>query len=237
MVVAWAALALGLGLLTRIDRRTTPAFLIGGTVLLMFGLVETLSKIAPPARLFVRSGVTIDHPLLWSSATVTLGIIIIDLVVGYYLAREWLWSPVIALLAGSLTVYLLSIGLVDEFQGRILGPRALEELQKQAQVGISILWAVIGVAVFIVGINRGSPAARLFGLALLTLTTAKVFVYDLASLDAAYRVLSFIGLGLLLLLGAYAYQHFTPSDDVHKGSHRLNDWIRKHRPGSGQPAG
>jgi uncharacterized membrane protein len=33
-----------------------------------------------------------------------------------------------------------------------------------------------------------------------------VFLYDLASLDEIYRVLSFIALGLLLLAAAFAYQ-------------------------------
>ena len=47
---------------------------------------------------------------------------------------------------------------------------------------------------------------RWFGLGLLALATAKVFLYDLASLDAVYRVMSFIVLGILLLLSAYAYR-------------------------------
>lgn len=81
-------------------------------------------------------------------------------------------------------------GLVDEFQRRVGGETALEELQKQAQAALSILWAVLGGAVFIAGIARRVAAGRLFGLALLGLATAKVFIADLASLDAAYRVLS-----------------------------------------------
>jgi uncharacterized membrane protein len=49
---------------------------------------------------------------------------------------------------------------------------------------------------------------RLFGLGLLGIATAKVFVYDLSSLDASYRVLSLIGLGLLLLASSYLYLRF-----------------------------
>jgi uncharacterized membrane protein len=50
------------------------------------------------------------------------------------------------------------------------------------------------------------PDARISGLALLTLVTAKVFVIDLAALDVAYRVLSFVALGVLLLGAAYLYR-------------------------------
>jgi uncharacterized membrane protein len=39
---------------------------------------------------------------------------------------------------------------------------------------------------------------------------AKVFLYDLAALTSVYRVASFIGLGLLLLLAAFAYQRLRP---------------------------
>jgi uncharacterized membrane protein len=57
----------------------------------------------------------------------------------------------------------------------------------------------VGGALFAVGLLRDVAAARLFGLGLLGLATLKVFVVDLAELDVAYRVLSFIGLGLVLL--------------------------------------
>jgi uncharacterized membrane protein len=95
-------------------------------------------------------------------------------------------------------------------QRQVGGQTALEELQKRAQTGLSILWAVLGGAILIVGITRRVMPERLFALALLALATAKVFIVDLASLDAAYRVLSFIGLGILLLASSWAYQHWMP---------------------------
>ncbi|HEY5434673.1 MAG TPA: hypothetical protein VIK13_05530, partial [Candidatus Limnocylindrales bacterium] len=44
-----------------------------------------------------------------------------------------------------------------------------------------------------------------FGLGLLGLATAKVFFVDLAALDVAYRVLSLVALGVLLLVSAAVY--------------------------------
>ena len=38
----------------------------------------------------------------------------------------------------------------------------------------------------------------------------KVFLYDLAALTSVYRVASFIGVGLLLLVAAFAYQRLRP---------------------------
>ena len=43
-------------------------------------------------------------------------------------------------------------------------------------------------------------------LALLGLTTLKVFLLDLSALDRAYRIVSFIVLGAILLAVSYLYQ-------------------------------
>jgi len=51
---------------------------------------------------------------------------------------------------------------------------------------------------------------RTAALALLLVAVAKVFLFDLATLTAGYRVVSFIVLGLLLLAGAFAYQRLRP---------------------------
>ena len=45
---------------------------------------------------------------------------------------------------------------------------------------------------------------------LLGVTIAKVFLYDMASLESMARVGSLIGLGMLLLCGAFAWQRVRP---------------------------
>jgi uncharacterized membrane protein len=51
---------------------------------------------------------------------------------------------------------------------------------------------------------------RIGALGLLGLTAAKVFLFDLATLDAGYRIGSFIAVGILLLLGSFAYARLRP---------------------------
>ena len=58
---------------------------------------------------------------------------------------------------------------------------------------------------------RDRRELRLGALALLTVTLAKVGLYDLASLDSMYRVASFVALGALLLLGAFAWGRLRPT--------------------------
>jgi len=122
------------------------------------------------------------------------------------------------IVAGSLVVYLLSIGVVDHFQAQV-GDVGLDSLQKRAQVALSILWAVLGGVVFAAGIAWLRRPLRIYGLALLGLATAKVFIYDMASLDTSYRVLSLIGLGVLLLLSSYLYQRFVAPLDRDDSDH------------------
>jgi hypothetical protein len=212
MVVTWAALALLLGILARqfpstINERI---WLSLGAALLTFGAFHTLTDIAPLSRLTVDAVSGIDHPLYWSGATAALGALALVLAAGFAQYRDRKNVYIAAAIAAVLIIYLLSVGIVDEFQRQVGGERALEELQKQAQVGLSILWSVLGGVGFVAGILWFGHRVRLFSLALLGLATIKVFVVDLASLDAAYRVLSFIGLGILLLASSFAYQRLTP---------------------------
>jgi uncharacterized membrane protein len=209
-VVGWSTLALVLGLFPKRDAEGARAYLAAATPLLALGLAVALLGVAPPDRLFVNARLQIDHPLLLSGATAALGALALVLAAGYWLYREHGRARWLALGAGVVAIYLLSVGVVDEFQSRVGGPTSIEDLQKQAQVALSILWAILGGGTFVTGVVRGVAAARIFGLSLLALTTTKVFLYDLASLDAAYRVLSFIGLGILLLVSAYVYQRMRP---------------------------
>jgi uncharacterized membrane protein len=66
----------------------------------------------------------------------------------------------------------------------------------------------LGAATFAVGVVRRRRVARRFGLGLLSLVTVKVFVVDLGSVDVAYRVLSFLGMGLVLLGSAFLAGRF-----------------------------
>lgn len=52
------------------------------------------------------------------------------------------------------------------------------------------------------------PIFRITGIVLLGFTILKVFLYDLSFLQDLYRIFSFVGLGVILLVASYAYQRF-----------------------------
>jgi hypothetical protein len=205
-VAVWAVLAVGAWGLQRRLRGTIRVYLATSALLLATGVAVTFGDIAPPTRLLVSGGAQIDHPFLWSDATLALGALSAAF---FVIARGMPGTPTggwLALGASVLGLYLVSIGIVDEFQRRVDGEVSVVELRRQSQVALSAVWAVLGGIAVAVGLVRTIAPLRWFGLGLLALATGKVFLYDLASLDAVYRVMSFIVLGILLLLSAYAYR-------------------------------
>jgi uncharacterized membrane protein len=70
----------------------------------------------------------------------------------------------------------------------------------------SALWMVYGSILMVVGFLRRSAFVRWLALLLVAATTVKVFVYDVSQLDRAYRIVSFIVLGILLLSISFVYQ-------------------------------
>lgn len=88
------------------------------------------------------------------------------------------------------------------------GPMAAGEADLARQVTLSIAWAAYAVALLVAGINRRYPLLRYLAILLLAVTIGKVFFVDLAQLDRVYRIVSVIGLGVLLLAASYLYQRF-----------------------------
>lgn len=101
--------------------------------------------------------------------------------------------------AAILAVYLPSVAIVELSGGG-------GEPGQTSQVLLSVFWAAVGLAGLVGGLRIGRRDLRIGGLSLLAVAAMKVVIYDLAELDEIFRVLSFIGLGLLLLAGAYAEQ-------------------------------
>jgi uncharacterized membrane protein len=70
----------------------------------------------------------------------------------------------------------------------------------------SALGMAYGAVLMMIGLLRRSALVRWQALILIAITIVKVFVYDVSELDRAYRILSFIVLGVLLLAISFVYQ-------------------------------
>lgn len=104
--------------------------------------------------------------------------------------------------------YLGSVAIID-----VVGNDPSGEGREIGQAWLSAFWAAAGLGAVVFGMARRSVNVRIGGLMLLALTIGKVWTYDLAELEELARALSFVALGLLLLVGAFAYQRFKPSEE------------------------
>jgi uncharacterized membrane protein len=216
VVLVWSAGAVATFALGRLLSRSVRVFTaayVAGSTLVVLALGEALATIAPPSRLVVNPEVVSSVVPIANEATVGLLGVALAIAVGALLIPTRLWSVetalgpprVWAVLAGfavaSTVTYLGSIAVVDLFASTVdpANREAARETATQAQVALTIAWVIAGAAAFAAGIVADVAAARVFGLGLLTLATLKLFLVDLAAVEVSYRVLSFIGVGAVLL--------------------------------------
>jgi uncharacterized membrane protein len=107
----------------------------------------------------------------------------------------------------------LSLEVADYYSWQMpRGRNAFENIVRSRAISIardfsySALWMGYGAVLMVIGFRRASAFVRWQALVLIAITTLKVFVYDTSQLDRIYRILSFIALGVLLLVISFAYQ-------------------------------
>ncbi|WP_252718811.1 DUF2339 domain-containing protein [Haloarcula sp. CBA1122] len=82
--------------------------------------------------------------------------------------------------------------------------------------GLSVAWAVLGLAFVGVGLALDARSRRLQGVVVLGLVTTKVFLYDTQGLDTLARTLSFLVLGGILLVASYAYARWQGEEPLRR---------------------
>ncbi len=92
-----------------------------------------------------------------------------------------------------------------------------ETYRMYAQFSYSALFMVFGAVLLTLGFSRNSAFLRWQALVLLALSIGKVFLVDVSELSQGYRILSFLGLGALLLGVSFVYQRDWLSLRVRKG--------------------
>jgi uncharacterized membrane protein len=204
-----AALVLGLGALARVS--LSPAFLVVTPIVAAILLARVLAIDDGLAR---ASGAwLVSRPLL-SRIAACLAVA----VAGAWLTRSdaspraRVLGRLMSAAGGLALLFVLSVDWT-RYQGAALSSalaagrrQAAAEISWRTQVGLSVLWTLYAAAALAWGFLRSAPVARYGALALFGLTAVKVFVVDLSAVRTAYRILSFLLLGVVLLLVSVAYQ-------------------------------
>jgi uncharacterized membrane protein len=77
----------------------------------------------------------------------------------------------------------------------------------------TIAWALFALGLLGAGIWKAQKAARYAAIALLGVALAKLFLHDLARLQALYRVGALMGVAIIAILASFAYQRFLPAHE------------------------
>lgn len=173
--------------------------------------------------------------------TTLCGLVVLMLVTLTHASPDLLWtrSHDLVLTIGSCTA--LAFALLVSTRGRVLellGPRGKPAItfavaaaatamwwgasitivhvfrpgSQEAQLALTTFWAALGLTLIPPGLARRVEWLHRTGAALLLIASAKVILVDTTSLDSALRVAAFIGVGLLLLGGGYAYVRLQKPD-------------------------
>ncbi len=105
------------------------------------------------------------------------------------------WSAVVNVAANVVALAGISRILLDAFGG----PAWNVAVPSSVQVAISLAWTVYATALFGLGLSRRSALLQRQGLVLLAITILKVFTTDLSNVDVAWRIVSFVVLGIVCM--------------------------------------
>jgi uncharacterized membrane protein len=72
-----------------------------------------------------------------------------------------------------------------------------------AQTAVSIFWAVLALSMMLMAARKSSRPVWLAGAVLLAVVVAKLFLVDLSRIGSIERIVSFVGVGLLMLIVGY----------------------------------
>ena len=107
--------------------------------------------------------------------------------------------------AGAALGALLLLLSVEVWQYLYHHPDLSGDADRWALAALSALWAVYAAVLLVIGFMKDLPFLRYGALALLGVTLGKVFLFDTANLEAIYRILGFLTLGAMLILGSLLY--------------------------------
>lgn len=211
--ILWAGMAVTAIGMARVASIGHPAFRASSLVLIGGAALVAAAIVAPPSRLVVGE-TAIDANTILQSLTALAAVI--GAAVPFASTEpdrgigRWMW-----VLVGVAFVYAVSVVVVDLVGQTMRAGVDLEEVQTRGQVALSLLWAFLGIVAFVLGLRTRRALLRQTGLVLLAVATIKVFAFDLAALDVAYRVISLVVLGLVLLASAWLWQRSQPKPPMH----------------------
>lgn len=205
ITLGWALEAMALcWLFGRLPHRGLPVF--AG---ILFALVGVRLLFNPEILEYQERGAPLFNWILY-----TYGIATLCCLIGQALLRRASGNRIIQQLANAIALnglllgfWLVNLEILDYFS---TGPYIAisDGSGYSVKLALSAGWGLYAIALLVTGVARDLKPLRYLSLAFLLLTVAKVFLYDLSELGGIFRVFSFLGLAVGLILVSLFYQRF-----------------------------
>ena len=114
------------------------------------------------------------------------------------------YSMMLTTMASLLVFFYATLSVRRLFKGEYIGFWA--GFEPWETYSYSALWLAMGVALLVAGVRLRSQVLRVASAALIVVSVAKVFLFDMSELEGVLRALSFIGLGAVLIGIGLFYQ-------------------------------
>lgn len=126
--------------------------------------------------------------------------------------------PILAALGTILAFLLMNIQIADFFTPPG-APRLIFRFSGHfaRDMSYSVGWALFALGLLVAGLLKKLRAARYAALALLGATMLKLFLHDLARLDALYRIGALAAVAVVALIASFLYQKFTAAAPAREG--------------------
>ena len=210
---AAALLALRTAKDSRVDRAQMHTLGWGTIAVIAFILIDLTAILLTLRELFFSWNWSDVHPPFQTadffSAMIGLAVIAGVVVVSHRLAARrpgdpfWMNCAALSTIAYNLIAVLTGVREIEAIWGS--SPVTADGALQQA-LAISAFLMLYGTALLAAGFWRRNEFLRWQALILLVFTIFKTFLYDMRNLSQGYRVVSFLGLGALLMAISFAYQ-------------------------------
>ena len=173
---------------------------IAGGVVVAWCTVAALAVFTPPSHAFTASESPAQTLWVLVGCVLALGVVALT-------AEIQTHRFALLVVAGGIALYALSLAILEVAE-RVSTASIATDFER-GHTAVSGLWALVGLALLVIGLLRRSAFLRYCGLALFGLSLAKIFLYDLAELSSVARAFSFILVGGLLLAGGFFLQRLS----------------------------
>lgn len=181
------------------------SFALTGIALLMLVLLtQALPLLNEMTRTYYQKGWGYFGDLEFYIRYIVIAITAGLLYTGYRTMNEFVQEPMVQK-SWSLMVHAVILAFLS---AEYLCWTTVAGAGNQYKLGLSIVWGIYALSLVVQGIRKKQKHLRLAAIVLFLVTLIKLFLYDLAGSGTITKTVSFISLGVLLLVVSFLYNKY-----------------------------